>query len=702
MAQGICQSLFCQTSLSPDPQTVADWETMAEEADEETGLLDTKSRLHMIEKLVGGHDQRILSLEQGHGDTISLASTGGGLGHIPVRSVGPMGSAEVANPTTATPEDGGESLWDRSRKEQMKFFDQSHLMDVYSRPYRRAVNNGALMGGGFLGILALPFGPIGMAACFGLGAGCGALVGLCVDKRRAMSKIHQSEVEKNRLRSLVRWAAERLDDDNKEDQRINLEMVILEFKPIADIAQGSKNARKLLRLLDSWVAKKKAMRQLWTYMDQLLTNWRGMTQHDFFRAMAVLQTLIAMYQYRVRVLGEQERTFLLRIERLLNHEYVKLILAQNQGQNFSTQPGGEIMESMVYADAQDLIQRRSPHRIITPARQDLPGLEIDPNVMSDDEDIVPHSSPLSAQGVLMLPASGDNSPRTPKSPQKMMRTERRLKPPFFKSWDDFMEFDLTFKRKMPITQSDFSLLLEKESQGQNGWDVAIDRKELRVYKSAGSDTTGGCITMRAWATLPGVDKLVAFNMFHKLHNRMTWDRAFSDMQLDAEGIQGSDVLYSVLRFMTFTVRDYVQYRRTKVLEDGAIAIVMRSAVHSGYPEKAGWIRAESFISGYVFREGWEDGKKVLKMFLMTCTDVKGLIPKWVINIVAPRKPGEWMNDLKKACLDYQEANPTYRERMEAELKPFLEANPFDYEDVLVDESPVADKEEVNSPGHASL
>lgn len=38
-----------------------------------------------------------------------------------------------------------------------------------------------------------------------------------------------------------------------------------------------------------------------------------------------------------------------------------------------------------------------------------------------------------------------------------------------------------------------------------------------------------------------------------------------------------------------------------------------------------------------------DRTPVLKLFIMSCSDVKGLIPKWLINFVAPKKPGEWVD-----------------------------------------------------------
>merc|ERR1712032_831803 len=64
---------------------------------------------------------------------------------------------------------------------------------------------------------------------------------------------------------------------------------------------------------------------------------------------------------------------------------------------------------------------------------------------------------------------------------------------------------------------------------------------------------------------------------------------------------------------------------------------------------------------------------------MSCSDVKGLIPLWVINYLAPKKPAEWVETLRKACLDYQKANPNFKEKLEEYKRSFLVENPFDYE-----------------------
>eukprot|EP00930_Biecheleria_cincta_P026747 TRINITY_DN1880_c0_g2_i1.p1 TRINITY_DN1880_c0_g2~~TRINITY_DN1880_c0_g2_i1.p1 ORF type:complete len:746 (+),score=134.59 TRINITY_DN1880_c0_g2_i1:67-2238(+) len=569
---------------------------------------------------------------------------------------------------------------------QREVFDKDLLQSIYDKSVQKVKHKAAVFGGGLMVILSMPFGPIGMAAGFSAGALAGGIVGICVDKRREWKKIQQSELEKRRLKSLVRWSAERFSDSaDPEDYLRHLEMVILEFKPVADIAASSQNGRKLLKLLDTWSAKKQVMKQLWAYMDRVLVQWKSTTKADFLRSMLVLQTLQNMYHLSNRVLRPEEELFLNRVERLLENESVKYVMSHQH--MFSTQEADQIMSSLIAADKERNRKRArtsAPDGTRSPAKSAVSGQDSD---SSENEQIEDYGEQDVARGLLLTP---QGSPlRPPQSPQDDVLSKdggepatssarpRTLKPPFFKSWEDFMDFDLSFKHKLPITQSDFTLLLEKEKQGMDGWEMCLERTQIKVAKAVSSDGTG-CIFLRAWSTLPGVKMPVAFHMFHNCENRMQWDRAFFNMEV-VDNVNGSDILYSILKPPAFTPRDYVQYRRVQVQEDGSILFCLRSAEHPLAPEKSGHIRAESYTSGYVIRPYTEGGESGIKMFLMTSTDIKGIIPKWIINYVAPRKPGEWIDALKKACLDYQAANPDLSHLDEA-LLPYRELDPFDYED----------------------
>eukprot|EP00931_Biecheleriopsis_adriatica_P062231 TRINITY_DN3747_c0_g1_i1.p1 TRINITY_DN3747_c0_g1~~TRINITY_DN3747_c0_g1_i1.p1 ORF type:complete len:701 (+),score=129.93 TRINITY_DN3747_c0_g1_i1:236-2338(+) len=679
--------------------------TSVKEYDEEACLAEATHREDEQRQLLEDFGRRLAVLEQWQ------------LQKSAATPMSPSGlcqpSPEAASPGRVTPvsptsrKSGADSadaiskpfsrMWVESKLHQKEMFDQDLLQSIYEKSFQRARNKAAVFGGGFMGIMSMPFGPIGMVAGAGVGAMAGGLIGTCLDKRREIKNIHQSELEKRRLRSLVRWSAERFADEDDPVAAVkHLEMVVMEFKPIADIAQGSKNARKTLKLLDSWAARKSMMRQIWFYMDNVLINWKTFTRSDFLRAMTVMQTLVVMYHFSTRVLDDEEENFILRVERLLEHESVRYVMSRHELMS-NNQDADIIMESMIFAD--NAGRPRSGSRgNMTPIRAESPTVLEKAEEDSDEEAVETYAS--SKGGLLLSPISpkrpddclseGGRSIKSNASSQRQQATVTRrvLKPPFFKSWEDFCEFENGFKHRIPITQSDFTLLLEKEAQDLTGWDLCIDRKEIRVAKTLSSDGSG-CIFLRAWSTLPGVELHVAFHMFYNCENRMQWDRAFYQMEV-LDNIQGSDILYSVLRIPAFTARDYVQYRRVKVLEDGSILISLRSADHEKAPEHPGNVRAESYISGYVLRPYQEGSEKGIKLFLMTSTDIKGVIPKWIINWVAPKKPGEWIDCLKRACLDYQASHPD-TSALKQQLEPFMAENPFDYEDVqaLVDQDPVS-------------
>ncbi|CAE7944287.1 BSL2, partial [Symbiodinium sp. KB8] len=175
-------------------------------------------------------------------------------------------------------------MWMNARLQHQEMFDQDLLQSIYEKSGQRARNRVAVFGGGLMGILSMPFGPIGMAAGGLFGALVGMLIGICLDRRRYMRSMKQSEIETRRLKSLVRWSAERFADEDDPLAAVqHLELVVLEFKPVADIAMASKNARRTLKLLDSWAARRSMMRQLWAYMDNILINWKKLTQADFLR-----------------------------------------------------------------------------------------------------------------------------------------------------------------------------------------------------------------------------------------------------------------------------------------------------------------------------------------------------------------------------------------------------------------------------------
>jgi len=578
------------------------------------------------------------------------------------------------------PEDPFNRLWQGTQGAQFnkrRIFDHDLLRSIYMKPKKKSRDQGALGGGLVLGIMSLPFGPIGMAAGGSFGALTGALLGFCIDTRTRLTKLQEMDVQRNRLRSLVRWAAERFDKD--EDILRLIELVTLEFKPVADIAgvgpEGSSSARKLLLLLDTWIAQKKVTRMLWVYMDRLLKTMSSLNRGEFLRSMLVFQTLLTMYKHTRRALSEQEEQFVYRMERLLAHKSVKLVM--EHAKNFPTEGETRVMECMVYADSVQPPRggsgKRSPKQTGSPRGKasDVEAQQRAEDDSDSDKDILGgyfYTSPSKGED-----DDGEASEIVVASERPKRKT---LKKPFFRSWNDFMDFDTTFKHKMPITLSEFELLLQKEAESNKGWDMCIDRKNFKVSKI---QTGPGVITLRCWATVPNVQLSVAFFLFYDIQERIKWDRVFSKMEQIEESADGYDILYSVMRIPTVTPREWLQFRRVRVQEDGSVLIVLRSADNGSVPEDKHMIRVENYISGYVLRQSWEGDTPLLNIFIMSSSDVKGMIPKWIVNMFAPKKPIEWVEGLRKASVAYQEAHPNCAEECKAITKRFMGYTPYDYE-----------------------
>jgi len=142
-------------------------------------------------------------------------------------------------------------------------------------------------------------------------------------------------------------------------------------------------------------------------------------------------------------------------------------------------------------------------------------------------------------------------------------------------------------------------------------------------------------------------KKVAFHI-GDIPTRLKWDTTFSDFKLIESDIDGCEIIYCLLK-APFPVanRDFLQWRRTETDATDTTKIMMRSASHPSIPEKNGVIRAETLISGYIIEP---KSPTSTSLFILAQTDVKGYIPKWIVNAGAARSPIQWVENLRKACL----------------------------------------------------
>ncbi|CDI85877.1 phosphatidylcholine transfer protein, putative [Eimeria praecox] len=139
----------------------------------------------------------------------------------------------------------------------------------------------------------------------------------------------------------------------------------------------------------------------------------------------------------------------------------------------------------------------------------------------------------------------------------------------------------------------------------------------------------------------------------KHHGCVLRDTTFADYRVIEEDVDGCEMIYCVMKApFPISNRDFLQWRRTaEVPEEGIVKMMLRSADHPSVPEKSGCVRAETLMSGYLMRRCPEDPNSST-LFIVAQTDVKGLIPKWLVNSAAAKAPLGWVEALRRACSQY--------------------------------------------------
>lgn len=72
---------------------------------------------------------------------------------------------------------------------------------------------------------------------------------------------------------------------------------------------------------------------------------------------------------------------------------------------------------------------------------------------------------------------------------------------------------------------------------------------------------------------------------------------------------------------------------------------MKSVKDERMPERKGRVRAECHIMSVVAKPDKDaQGNDITHLILLTCIDIKGLVPKWIVNISVKSSPTAWFAD----------------------------------------------------------
>lgn len=226
---------------------------------------------------------------------------------------------------------------------------------------------------------------------------------------------------------------------------------------------------------------------------------------------------------------------------------------------------------------------------------------------------------------------------------------------FFKSLKDLRDFSAELKHKIPIGIYEFEFLEENYPEMPLGkWEWVATRNGVRIYKQIVAVKGSDLVMVKGYVTL---DHISPENVLYNIRDtarRAQWDKTFDGFTLIESGIRGNEVVYNSIKApWPVTDRDFLQWRRIVIdPSTGVIKILHRSAEHPAKPEdlSGAMIRAESIISAYILRPRPPDS---CDLFLLTQTDVRGTIPRFLVNSTAARAPFSWVENLRSACQEIQ-------------------------------------------------
>ena len=191
-----------------------------------------------------------------------------------------------------------------------------------------------------------------------------------------------------------------------------------------------------------------------------------------------------------------------------------------------------------------------------------------------------------------------------------------------------------------------------------GWSLATDRDGVYAIKSLDMDT--GVIRVKTTGKLPGVPPHVAFHCSYDADTRQSWDKHFiyftaHPAMMDVPPL--TDIIFAAVHAPVVADREFLEWRiatvppKSRSKHSDSFKIYLRSCDFVDSPEVGrGRVRADVITSAYEF--AWNADKSGSVVTIYSQIDIKGTIPKWIINQFAPSTPLRWVAKLRYACAEF--------------------------------------------------
>jgi len=181
------------------------------------------------------------------------------------------------------------------------------------------------------------------------------------------------------------------------------------------------------------------------------------------------------------------------------------------------------------------------------------------------------------------------------------------------------------------------------------WERVVNVPNITIEKIKPEDSP--VVLLRCWATIQGFTPQEIFEQIYNTEKRAKWETVTMGLR-EVEKISDTQhyIYFYVKTPIGISERDFVQKRNYQFdyPEKGHITMSFKSTKHDNVPPVKGRVRGETYFAGYILRPSKKSSNST-DLCILSQVDIKGNIPKSIVNMVAGKAPAEWVNKLTKAC-----------------------------------------------------
>ncbi|PRP81680.1 START domain containing protein [Planoprotostelium fungivorum] len=200
------------------------------------------------------------------------------------------------------------------------------------------------------------------------------------------------------------------------------------------------------------------------------------------------------------------------------------------------------------------------------------------------------------------------------------------------------------------TEKMIQRFLEELNNTDNTWEAVFSTPQIQAWKKLDDQT--GIIQVKFIAMIPYPQSVV-----EKLPTRKAWDSMISEIKPIEKFEDGSElILFEAPGLFGVGGRDLLHYRTARNLnEDNANILIDISVTNEKVPVTSNFVRGHTVLSAGKFQPTKAINKETKKLddatlySMISELDVKGIIPKTVINLLAPSQTQSWFDNLMTAC-----------------------------------------------------